>query len=46
MTPTRYAFIKASWHADIVDHALARISHPLFLSKIGKGYEECASVCP
>ncbi|CAN7447464.1 6,7-dimethyl-8-ribityllumazine synthase [Rhizobium leguminosarum] len=22
MTPTRYAFIKASWHADIVDRAL------------------------
>ena len=23
MTPTRYAFIKARWHHDIVDHALA-----------------------
>ncbi|MGY8996554.1 MAG: 6,7-dimethyl-8-ribityllumazine synthase [Alphaproteobacteria bacterium] len=23
MTPTRYAFIKANWHADIVDQALA-----------------------
>ena len=23
MTPTRYAFIKAGWHADIVDQALA-----------------------
>ncbi|MBY5462143.1 6,7-dimethyl-8-ribityllumazine synthase [Rhizobium leguminosarum] len=22
MTPTRYAFVKASWHADIVDRAL------------------------
>jgi len=22
MTPTRYAFIKASWHSDIVDQAL------------------------
>ncbi|MDH5453882.1 MAG: 6,7-dimethyl-8-ribityllumazine synthase, partial [Paracoccaceae bacterium] len=22
MTPTRYAFIKANWHADIVDRAL------------------------
>ncbi|EJZ18039.1 6,7-dimethyl-8-ribityllumazine synthase, partial [Rhizobium sp. Pop5] len=22
MTPTRYAFIKAGWHADIVDRAL------------------------
>lgn len=23
MTPTRYAFIKANWHADVVDQALA-----------------------
>jgi len=23
MTPTRYAFVKANWHADIVDQALA-----------------------
>ena len=23
MTPTRYAFVKAGWHADIVDEALA-----------------------
>ena len=23
MTPTRYAFVKASWHAEIVDQALA-----------------------
>ena len=22
MTPTRYAFVKAQWHADIVDRAL------------------------
>ena len=26
MTPTRYAFVKANWHAEIVDQALAGFS--------------------
>ena len=34
MTPTRYAFIKASWHADIVDRALEG-----FRTAIGAGTE-------
>ena len=34
MTPTRYAFVKANWHADIVDQSLAG-----FRAAIGPGAE-------
>lgn len=34
MTPTRYAFIKANWHAPIVDQALKGFSESIPLSQI------------
>ena len=34
MTPTRYAFIKANWHSDIVDQALVGFAELIPMDKI------------
>lgn len=34
MTPTRYAFVKANWHSDVVDRALAGFSEIIPMDQI------------